>query len=86
MSVMNVYYSKSAIVIATDTFSHLKLNSQVIPVNFVSKVFQLPQFKCCFSVQGALKLAMRYFEFAQMKVTAKDFKSLIYIYIRLILS
>ena len=78
MSAMNVWVTKDLIAITTDTYCHFKTdNGEEIPVNFISKVYQIPQHKSCFTNQGMRDFGMRYFNFVQTEVKAQDISTLI---------
>jgi hypothetical protein len=78
MSSMNVYLSENKILIATDTYCHKKENEKEQPINFVSKVFYLPQHKTVFACQGLAEFGLSFFAFVQRKAVASDLSSLLF--------
>ncbi|SJZ67908.1 hypothetical protein SAMN04488128_1011164 [Chitinophaga eiseniae] len=77
MSAIIAYTTKNYIVIATDTLSHTKGKDALIPCNFTSKTYYLPQQQSCFAILGFLGLAAQFYTFANEKIVAKDVGSLI---------
>jgi len=77
MSSLIAFLKTNYFVIATDTLAHTKNEHAISLVNFCTKTYYLPQFKCCFAGQGSAKMLNQYFIFAQENIIAKDINSLI---------
>lgn len=75
MSSLIVFSNNTGVYIGTDTLSHIKTVNGIVPINFISKTVYLPQFKCCFAVQGHSLLINKLFSFSTQKVIAYDASS-----------
>jgi hypothetical protein len=75
MSSLIVYSNETGVYIGTDTISWKKGKDDLIPFNFVTKTIYLPQFKCCFAVQGQAFLLNQIFSFSMSKAIAYDASS-----------
>jgi|GEM_PF-4808744 len=77
MTAMNAWISKDAVAIATDTYCHRTLDEKRTAINYMTKIYQLPHLKACFTNQGLRDLGLHLYNFIQTEVVAKDFESLI---------
>ncbi|WP_298709769.1 hypothetical protein [uncultured Chitinophaga sp.] len=77
MSAINAYLTDDFVVIATDTLAHYKSETAVIPKNFISKTFNLPQFNCCFTIRGYVALGMTFYHYLNEQVIANDVETVL---------
>lgn len=77
MSSFNAWLSNEKFIIATDTLCSLSTSYGNVVKNFLTKVYHLPQYKCCFTSQGLRDFGLEFFIFIQKEVKANNLHSLL---------
>lgn len=77
MSAINAWISNNKFIIATDTLCQMNTKYGNVARNFVTKVYHIPQYKCCFSSQGLRDLGLEFFNFTQTDVRANNLETLL---------
>lgn len=77
MSAFNAWLSNEKFIIASDTLCSLSTSYGNVVKNFLTKVYHLPQYKCCYTSQGLRDFGLEFFVFIQQEVKAYNLYSLL---------
>lgn len=77
MTAFNAWLTNEKYIIATDTLCGQSTRFGIIHRNFITKIYHLPQYKCCFTSQGLRDLGLELFVHIQKDVKASTYSSLI---------
>jgi len=77
MTAFNAWLTNEKYIIATDTLCGQTTHYGKIYRNFLTKVYHLPQYKCCFTSQGLRDFGLELFVYIQKEVKALAYTSLL---------
>jgi hypothetical protein len=77
MTAFNGWFTNEKYIIATDTLCGLNTPYGKVYKNFLTKIYHIPQYKCCFTSQGLRDFGLELFVFIQKETKAIGYSTLI---------